>query len=34
MKDNKEESKKVKEEKIIDKKYIKESILTEKNAPA
>jgi hypothetical protein len=34
MKDNKEESKNVKEEKIIDKKYIKESILTEKNAPA
>ena len=34
MKDNKEESKKVKEEKIIDKKIIKESILTGKNAPA
>ena len=34
MKENKEESKIVKEEKIIDKKIIRESILTGKNAPA
>lgn len=33
MKENKEESKIIKEEKIIDRKYIKESILTGKNAP-
>ena len=34
MKENKEESKIVKEEKIIDKKIIRDSILTGKNAPA